>query len=96
MTCVQGRIFKGSCRGHHIKPLEIHSIPLPGRVVPWCYEWDIAPCKTNILQISESFLNLCRELKLWVPAVKGYTLALSHVFTVAGTDLVAAKIISRM
>ena len=37
-----------------------------------------------------------RELKLLVPAVKGYRAALNHVFSLAGLDLPASRVISRM
>ena len=36
------------------------------------------------------------ELKLSVTAVKGYRVALSHVFSLAGVDLATNRIISRM
>ena len=43
----------------------------------------------------EFFLYMQRELKLSVPAIKGYRAALNHVFTLAGTNLIANKVISR-
>ena len=42
------------------------------------------------------FLYLCKELWLLVLAVMGYRAALNHVFAVAGTDLTACGVISRM
>ena len=48
-----------------------------------------------MLQIAE-FLYLLRELKLPVLAVKGYQSALKHVFSLAGANLAASKIFSRM
>ena len=37
-----------------------------------------------------------RELKLLVYAIKGYRSVFNHVFALAGTDLAAKRILSRM
>ena len=39
---------------------------------------------------------LCKELKLSVLAVKGYMAAIDHVFSLAGLDLAANHVISKM
>ena len=56
----------------------------------------ISPCKATVLQLAEFFLYQQRELKPSVPVVKGYQVALNHVFSLAGMDLTANEIISRM
>ena len=39
----------------------------------------------------EFFLYLCRKLKLYIPAVKGYRATVNHVLSMAGTDLATSK-----
>ena len=49
-----------------------------------------------MLLLAKFLLYVQRELKLLVPVVKGYHAALGHVFSLAGKDLAANCIISRM
>ena len=51
--------------------------------------------KATILHIAEFSLYL-QELKLMVPAVKGYCAILNHVFSLASKDLAVSHITSRI
>ena len=66
------------------------------RFLHWCHWRNISPCKGTVLQIVKLFLYLWMGLELSVPAVKGYQATLNHVFSLAGMDLAANKIICRM
>ena len=46
--------------------------------------------------MAEFFLFFCQELGLSVPAVKGYRVALNHVFSFTEMDLAASTVVSRM
>ena len=43
----------------------------------------------NSIQIVLFFLYLHKKLRFSIPAIKGYRLAVSHVFALAGRDLAA-------
>ena len=57
---------------------------------------NLSPFKATVQQIAEFFLYLHRELKMSIPAVKGHCAVLTHVFSLAGVDLAANHIISRL
>ena len=62
----------------------------------WCHGQNLFPCNATVQQIAEFFLCLRRELKLLVFTVKGYHIALNHVFSLASVYLMANYIISMM
>ena len=53
------------------------------RFLYWCHGLNLSPCKATVHQVVEFFLNLRRELKLLVPAVKSYHVALNLVSSLA-------------
>ena len=62
----------------------------------WCDRRGIYPCKTTIPLIAEFFLHLYKELGLSVTADKGYSPALSHIYSLTGMDLATNPMVSRM
>ena len=66
------------------------------RFLYWCHGQNLSPCKATVHQVVEFFLNLRRELKLLVPAVKSYHVALNLVSSLASVDLAANHIICRI
>ena len=66
------------------------------RFLHWCHGSDIAPYKATAQEIAEICLYLWKELRLLLPAIKGYRVALNHVFSIAGIDLAANRAISQM
>ena len=61
-----------------------------------CHQRDINPCKASLPQVAEFFFYLCCCHGLSVPAVKGYWVALNHVFSLTGTDLASNLVVSGM
>ena len=100
MTCLKGRIFKGSCRGRHIGPLKIHNMSLPGKVaqIPPLVAWKEYISMQDHCSADSRFifLNLWRMPTLSVPTVKGCHSTLNCVLSLAGTGLSTNRIISRM
>ena len=66
------------------------------RFLHWCCGQNISPCKATAQQIVEFFPYLQVELKLSASVVKSYCTALNHISSLAGVDLAANPIISRM
>ena len=62
----------------------------------WCHRRNIAPCKATVQQVAEFFLYLQKEVRLLLPAVKGYRVTFNLVFTRAGMDLATNRVISKM
>ena len=95
----KGWLFGRSCVGFISGSQKFHSSSLSGKVVylPPLVLWTESlfmrnHCSAN----SQVLLYLCGELKLSIPAVKGYHAALNHVFLLAGVSLAAKRVISRM
>ena len=66
------------------------------RCFSWCHRRDIDLCQASVLQVAEVFFYLSRDLGLSVPALKGYGVALYHVFLLTGMDLASNPVVSRM
>ena len=65
------------------------------QLLNWWRGWNISPCKAIVPRIDD-FLFLQKELKLSVPVVKGNRATVNHVCSIAGKDLAANCIVSRM